>query len=128
MVKYSNLPFILHSFLPILCLFSTSKLVLGISLLKLLKQCHLESFAFLVNYNRQLQSPFSNFSCSDDSDLIADADFSAIYTSVPLINRYYVTLYVFQFYNSENVYFECDVKVCPSGSSACDIVRYFNNQ
>ena len=61
------------------------------------------------------------FSCRQDSDLLG-ADFDAVENSIPLIKRYYVNLYVFKFYNSNNVFFKCIVKLCPSGSSACDIV------
>ena len=61
------------------------------------------------------------FSCRQDSDLLG-ANFDAVETSIPLIKRYYVNVYVFKFYNSDNVFFKCTVKLCPSGSSACDIV------
>ena len=60
-------------------------------------------------------------SCLQDSDLLG-GHFSGIDTSIPDIKRYYTTLYVFKFYNSENVYFQCSVKLCPAGSSACDLV------
>ena len=61
------------------------------------------------------------FSCSQDSDILG-GDFDSVETSIPLINRYYVNLYVFKFYNSDDVFFKCTVKLCPSGSSDCDIV------
>ena len=61
------------------------------------------------------------FSCRQDSDLLG-ANFDAVENSIPLIKRYYVNVYVFKFYNSDNVFFKCTVKLCPSGSSACDIV------
>ena len=61
------------------------------------------------------------FSCSQDSDILG-GDFDSVETSIPLIKRYYVNLYVFKFYNSDDVFFKCTVKLCPSGSSACDIV------
>ena len=64
------------------------------------------------------------FSCSQDSDILG-GDFDSIENSIPLINRYYVNLYVFKFYNSDDVFFKCTVKLCPSGSSACDIVSNY---
>ena len=60
-------------------------------------------------------------SCHQDSDLLG-GDFDGVDNSIPLVKRYYVNLYVFKFYNSDDVFFKCTVKVCPSGSSACDIV------
>ena len=60
-------------------------------------------------------------SCSQDSDILG-GDFDSVETSIPLISRYYVNLYVFKFYNSDDVFFKCTVKLCPSGSSDCEIV------
>ena len=60
-------------------------------------------------------------SCRQDSDLLG-SDFDSVETSIALIKRYYVNLYVFKFYNSDDVFFKCTVKLCPGGSSSCDIV------
>ena len=50
------------------------------------------------------------------------SDFDDIESSVPGIKRYWAVLYVFKFYNSNDIFFSCTVTVCPSGSSSCDIV------
>ena len=50
------------------------------------------------------------------------SNFDNIDTGVYGIKRYWAVVYVFKFYNSDNVVFDCLVHVCPSGSSACDAV------
>ena len=45
-----------------------------------------------------------------------------IESSVPLVTRIWTTLYAFRFYNSDDIYIECTVKICPSTSTACDAV------
>ena len=60
-------------------------------------------------------------SCEQDSNLMG-SDFNNTDSSIPDTTRYYATLYVFKFYNSDDIFFACDVTVCPSGSSSCDIV------
>ena len=65
--------------------------------------------------------------CTSDSDFVED-NFDNIDTgAVPLVKRLWTTLRVFRFYNSQDVYIECSVKLCPSSSSSCDLVgnRYF---
>ena len=61
------------------------------------------------------------FRCEQDDNLMG-SDFDSVETSVSGIKRYWALLYVFKFYNSGDLYFECTVTVCPSGSSNCDIV------
>ena len=54
-----------------------------------------------------------------DSDLAGD-DFTSTVT-IGLKTRYWTTIYVFKFYDSDDVYFHCEVLVCPAdGSSNCD--------
>ena len=62
-----------------------------------------------------------NFSCEQDSNLMG-SDFDNEESGVPGIKRYWAVLYVFKFYNSNDIFFSCTVTVCPSGSSSCDIV------
>ena len=50
------------------------------------------------------------------------SDFDNEESGVPSIKRYWAVLYVFKFYNSNDIFFSCTVTVCPSGSSSCDIV------
>ena len=50
------------------------------------------------------------------------SDFDNEESGVPGIKRYWAVLYVFKFYNSNDIFFSCTVTVCPSGSSSCDIV------
>ena len=50
------------------------------------------------------------------------SDFNSIETGVSGIKRYWALLYVFKFYNSDDIFFYCTVIVCPNGSSSCDIV------
>ena len=59
--------------------------------------------------------------CSDDYDLIGD-DFDNDDLSDPSIRRIWTILYAFKFYNSDELYFECFVTICPSSSSSCDLV------
>ena len=54
------------------------------------------------------------------------SDFDNEESGVSGIKRYWAVLYVFKFYNSNDIFFSCTVTVCPSGSSSCDIVsEYF---
>ena len=54
-----------------------------------------------------------------DSDL-AGAHFTSSVT-IGLKTRYWTTIYVFKFYDSDNVYFHCEVLVCPEdGSFNCN--------
>ena len=62
-----------------------------------------------------------HFSCEQDSNLMG-SDFDNEESGVPSIKRYWAVLYVFKFYNSNDIFFSCTVTVCPSGSSSCDIV------
>ena len=62
-----------------------------------------------------------NFSCEQDSNLMG-SDFDNEESGVAGIKRYWAVLYVFKFYNSNDIFFSCTVTVCPSGSSSCDIV------
>ena len=50
------------------------------------------------------------------------SDFDNEESGVSGIKRYWAVLYVFKFYNSNDIFFSCTVTVCPSGSSSCDIV------
>ena len=61
------------------------------------------------------------FSCEQDSNLMG-SDFDNEESGVAGIKRYWAVLYVFKFYNSNDIFFSCTVTVCPSGSSSCDIV------
>ena len=54
------------------------------------------------------------------------SDFDNEESGVPSIKRYWAVLYVFKFYNSNDIFFSCTVTVCPSGSSSCDIVSIHN--
>ena len=56
------------------------------------------------------------------------SDFDNEESGVPGIKRYWAVLYVFKFYNSNDIFFSCTVTVCPSGSSSCDIVSLKINQ
>ena len=62
-----------------------------------------------------------SFSCEQDSNLMG-SDFDNEESGVAGIKRYWAVLYVFKFYNSNDIFFSCTVTVCPSGSSSCDIV------
>ena len=62
-----------------------------------------------------------HFSCEQDSNLMG-SDFDNEESGVSGIKRYWAVLYVFKFYNSNDIFFSCTVTVCPSGSSSCDIV------
>ena len=42
--------------------------------------------------------------------------------AVPLVKTLSTTLYAFTFYNSEDIYIESLVKLCPSSSSSCDLI------
>ena len=64
---------------------------------------------------------FMCFSCEQDSNLMG-SDFDNEESGVAGIKRYWAVLYVFKFYNSNDIFFSCTVTVCPSGSSSCDIV------
>ena len=66
-------------------------------------------------------SKLNDFSCEQDSNLMG-SDFDNEESGVPSIKRYWAVLYVFKFYNSNDIFFSCTVTVCPSGSSSCDIV------
>ena len=70
---------------------------------------------------RSLTFSTLNFSCEQDSNLMG-SDFDNEESGVPSIKRYWAVLYVFKFYNSNDMFFSCTVTVCPSGSSSCDIV------
>ena len=63
------------------------------------------------------------FSCEQDSNLMG-SDFDNEESGVAGIKRYWAVLYVFKFYNSNDIFFSCTVTVCPSGSSSCDIVSF----
>ena len=56
------------------------------------------------------------------------SDFDNEESGVPSIKRYWAVLYVFKFYNSNDIFFSCTVTVCPSGSSSCDIVSILNHK
>ena len=56
------------------------------------------------------------------------SNFDNIETGVYGIKRYWGVVYVFKFYNSNDVVFACYLYVCPSGSSACDIVSILQLQ
>ena len=56
------------------------------------------------------------------------SDFDNEESGVPSIKRYWAVLYVFKFYNSNDIFFSCTVTVCPSGSSSCDIVSIHYTQ
>ena len=75
-------------------------------------------FPDLASYDRIEPS---NFSCEQDSNLMG-SDFDNEESGVSGIKRYWAVLYVFKFYNSNDIFFSCTVTVCPSGSSSCDIV------
>ena len=64
-----------------------------------------------------------NFSCEQDSNLMG-SDFDNEESGVSGIKRYWAVLYVFKFYNSNDIFFSCTVTVCPSGASSCDIVSF----
>ena len=66
------------------------------------------------------------FSCRQDDDLMGSS-FNNTDSSIPGTTRYYAFLYVFKFYNSDDIFFACDVTVCPSGSSSCNIVSKLTN-
>ena len=70
---------------------------------------------------QRLYLNFFNFSCEQDSNLMG-SDFDNEESGVAGIKRYWAVLYVFKFYNSNDIFFSCTVTVCPSGSSSCDIV------
>ena len=53
------------------------------------------------------------------------SDFDNEESGVSGIKRYWAVLYVFKFYNSNDIFFSCTVTVCPSGSSSCDIVSLY---
>ena len=62
-----------------------------------------------------------HFSCTDDENLVGD-DFDNEASPNGLTKRIWTIMYVFKFYNSDSIYIECVVKVCPSSSSHCDLV------
>ena len=68
-----------------------------------------------------------HFSCEQDSNLMG-SDFDNEESGVPSIKRYWAVLYVFKFYNSNDIFFSCTVTVCPSGSSSCDIVSILKHK